>query len=515
MELQRGVSARVNCDILNKKGLSGKSSQRSSDEAVSPRSVLDGGSITTAATTTTTEDSSYSAGTTATTTSTYSSYDDEPYTPPARHERQPWRGVAETWRSRTMRRLPSLAPTMSSTFRRLSIRSGAWQWQSAAAAPADGNQACALRPPIRTFSLSELKKATRNFSKENVVGRGGHAKVYRGCLPGGELVAVKRLSTAAAPDRGGRVESFLSELGHVVSLSHPNIARLVGVGVDGGEHLVFPFSRLGCLSGRLHGSGAGAVEEAMTWEARFRVAVGAARGLEYLHERCARRIVHRDVKPANILLKDDYEPMICDFGLAKWLPANMTHYQVTTFEGTFGYLPPEYTSHGIFNEKTDVFAYGVVLLELLTGRRAIDAKKLSLLTWARPFLYGGDGVGDDGDQAVRMMVDPALGGRYDGEQLARVARAAKLCIHTSPELRPKMSQVTRILQGDGEHRRSEGPGRTAMDHTVELHETNGQDSATRRQLDDLTRHKALAFDFEWEHTSSAEIEHLSVHSNYS
>ncbi|KAB8115978.1 hypothetical protein EE612_056871, partial [Oryza sativa] len=304
--------------------------------------------------------------------------DDELCTPPAR---QPWKGVAEAWRSRTMRRLPSLAPTMSSTLRRFSIRSGAWtQWPSAAAAaaaaPADGSQACALRPPIRTFSLSELKKATRNFSKENVVGRGGHAKVYRGCLPGGELVAVKRLS---APERGGRVESFLAELGHIVSLSHPNVARLVGVGVDGGEHLVFPFSRLGCLSGRLHGAAAG--EEAMPWAARFRVAVGAARGLEYLHERCARRIVHRDVKPANILLKDDYEPMICDFGLAKWLPASMTHHQVTTFEGTFGYLPPEYTSHGIFNEKTDVFAYGVVLLELLTGRRAIDAKKLSLLTW--------------------------------------------------------------------------------------------------------------------------------------
>uniref|UniRef100_A0A0E0MHL7 non-specific serine/threonine protein kinase n=1 Tax=Oryza punctata TaxID=4537 RepID=A0A0E0MHL7_ORYPU len=405
---------------------------------------------------------------------------------------------------------------------------------------------------------------------ENVVGRGGHAKVYRGCLPGGELVAVKRLSTTgAAPERGGRVESFLSELGHIVSLSHPNIARLVGVGVDGGEHLVFPFSRLGCLSGRLHGAGG---EEAMPWAARYRVAVGAARGLEYLHERCARRIVHRDVKPANILLKDDYEPMICDFGLAKWLPVNMTHHQVTTFEGTFGYLPPEYTSHGIFNEKTDVFAYGVVLLELLTGRRAIDAKKLSLLTWvinllytptlisyqptifffylrhpytlplspciyvsydiplflhvhgclcnqswsdhswqraclrdrsiaclqARPFLYGGGG-GNDNDE-VRMMVDPALGGQYDDGQLAAVAYAAKLCIQTSPELRPKMSEVTRILQENEEDRRSEeGSTRRTitMDLTVEMHETNGQDSATRRQLDDLRRHMALAFDFEF------------------
>ncbi|KAG8090485.1 hypothetical protein GUJ93_ZPchr0011g28599 [Zizania palustris] len=457
MELKSGVSACVSCG--------GESSRRSSDdEAVSPRSVLDDGDSTTTT--------------------------DEPSTPTpapaaaARHERQPWKGVAEAWRSRTMRRLPSLAPTMSSLGRRFSIRGGA-------AAPPNGNEVCALRPPIRTFSLSELKKATRNFSKENVVGRGGHANVYRGCLPGGELVAVKRLSAAAAADGSSRVESFLSELGHIVCLNHPNIARLVGVGVDGGEHLVFPLSRLGCLSDRLHGAGAG--EEVMPWEARYRVAVGAARGLEYLHERCARRIVHRDVKPANILLKDDYDPMICDFGLAKWLPAKMTHYQVTTFEGTFGYVPPEYTSHGIFNEKTDVFAYGVVLLELLTGRRAIDAKKLSLLTWARPFLYSdGDGDGDGEDEAVRKMVDPALGGHYDAEQLCSVACAAKLCIQTSPELRPPMSQVTRILQGKEEH------------------EMNGQDYATRRQQDDLSRHRALAFDFDWESPSAAEAQHLST-----
>jgi interleukin-1 receptor-associated kinase 1 len=213
----------------------------------------------------------------------------------------------EAWRSKTKRRLAS---GMS-----FSIRgggSGKWRWPTAGHVNVEQHDLCTLRQSFRTFSLSELKKATSNFSKENVVGRGGHAKVYRGVLPDGQLVAVKKL--LPAPEKKDRVESFLSELGHAVNVRHPNVARLVGVGLEGGEHLVFPFSRLGCLSRRLHGHG-GAGEEAwpMPWEARYRVALGAAYGLEYLHERCARRIVHRDVKPDNILLKDDYEPLVSNF----------------------------------------------------------------------------------------------------------------------------------------------------------------------------------------------------------
>jgi hypothetical protein len=185
--------------------------------------------------------------------------------------------------------------SMSSALRRMSTIRRATEEEA--------QEFCVLKLTLRTFSLSELKRATRNFSRDNVVGRGGFAKVYCGSLPGGQLVAVKRLMAGEGRDT---LEGFLAELGHVVNVSHPNIARLVGVGVDGGEYLlVFPFSRLGCLSGKLHGSGA-----AMPWAARHRVALGTARGLEYLHERCARRIVHRDIKPANILLMDNYEPLV-------------------------------------------------------------------------------------------------------------------------------------------------------------------------------------------------------------
>ncbi|CAN6381926.1 unnamed protein product [Urochloa humidicola] len=411
--------------------------RRKSDESVSvslsPRCVLDDDGYTTTSTSAAAVMCTSSAGAT-----TAAAAADAATSPPA-----PWKAVAEAWRSRAKRQLSgriipplSLVPsTMSSTLRRLSSSTSTIRRRAGAGAADDHHHSssaageaadfcCELKPTLRTFSLAELKKATRNFSKDNVVGRGGFARVYRGVLPGGELVAVKKLTAAPAAEGGGggrgRVEGFLAELGHVVNVSHPNVARLVGVGVDGGEHLVFPFSRLGCLSGMLHGAGAAGEVETMPWAARFRVAVGTARGIEYLHERCARRIVHRDIKPANILLMDDYEPLICDFGLARWLPAKLTQLQVTVFEGTFGYVPPEYTTHGVFSEKTDVFALGVVLLELLTGRRAVDAAKLSLVAWAKQYL---DGEEDE----VPKMADPALGGRYDVEQLRNMASAAKLC----------------------------------------------------------------------------------------
>ncbi|KAM0866446.1 hypothetical protein ACQ4PT_042612 [Festuca glaucescens] len=337
--------------MSNKSG-GGKSSRRSSDDLVSPRSVLDG--------CTTTSDNSCTAGT-STTTGAVAAYT-EPSTPVSPQDDEPpsqWKGAMEAWRSRTKRRLAS---GMS-----FSIRgggSGKWRWPTAGQVNVEQHELCTLRLSFRTFSLSQLKKATRNFSKENVVGRGGHAKVYRGILPDGQLVAVKKL--LPAPEKKDRVESFLSELGHAVNVRHPNVARLVGVGLEGGEHLVFPFSRLGCLSRRLHGhGGAGEEEGPMPWEA--------------------------------------------------------------------SYVPPEYTMHGIFNEKTDVYAFGVVLLELLTGRRAIEGRTLSLVTWVRQFL-------STKDDSLKM-VDPALGGRYDVEQLGRVTHAAELCIHNSPTQRPQMCQV--------------------------------------------------------------------------
>nr|CAD1816992.1 unnamed protein product [Ananas comosus var. bracteatus] len=146
-------------------------------------------------------------------------------------------------------------------------------------------------------------------------------------------------------------------------------------------HLVLQLSPHGSLANLLHGS-----KSKLNWDVRYKVALGTAKGLEYLHEKCPRRIIHRDIKAANILLTEEFEPQISDFGLAKWLPDKLTHHTVSSFEGTFGYLAPEYCTHGIVDEKTDVYSYGVLLLELITGRKALDTSKKSLVMWVKPFL---------------------------------------------------------------------------------------------------------------------------------
>eukprot|EP00249_Psilotum_nudum_P010489 c2256_g1_i1 orf=188-1858(+) len=183
----------------------------------------------------------------------------------------------------------------------------------------------------RCFSYEELVLATINFHSDNVVGKGGNAEVYKGSLPDGQLVAIKRLTRS---DMEEKETAFLSELGIISHVSHPNTTPLVGFCVERGLYLVFSFSPHGSLASFLSDPNAQVLE----WSMRFKVAVGTARGLHYLHTGCQHRIIHRDVKASNILLGLDFEPQISDFGLAKWLPEEWTHHVVTPIEGTFGYL---------------------------------------------------------------------------------------------------------------------------------------------------------------------------------
>ncbi|KAM7260009.1 hypothetical protein ACFE04_015750 [Oxalis oulophora] len=284
---------------------------------------------------------------------------------------------------------------------------------------------------LKSFSLSELQTATNNFSPDNLIGKGGYAQVYRGCLSNGQLVAIKKL-TRGTPDEV--VGDFLSELGIMAHVNHPNTAKLIGYGIDGGMHLVLGLSLNGSLAFMLQGS-----KDKLKWNIRYKIALGTAEGILYLHEGCKRRIIHRDIKAANILVTEDFEPQICDFGLAKWLPEQWTHHVISKFEGTFGYLAPEFLMHGIVDEKTDVFAFGVLLLELVTGRRALDYSQQSLVMWAKPLLKKND---------TKELIDPSLGNDYDFQQLNLMLFAAVLCIQQSSLRRPQISQVIQVLKGN-------------------------------------------------------------------
>ncbi|XWS73252.1 hypothetical protein CRYUN_Cryun02cG0111500 [Craigia yunnanensis] len=174
----------------------------------------------------------------------------------------------------------------------------------------------------------------------------------------------------------------------------------------------------------------------MDCKTRYKIAVGTARGLHYLHKGCQRRIIHRDIKSSNILLTADFEPQISDFGLEKWLPSQWTHHSIAPIEGTFGHLAPEYFMHGIVDEKTDVFAFGVFLLEIVSGRKPVDASHQSLHCWAKPLLNR---------EEIEILVDPRLRGAFDISQLKRLAFAASLCIRASSAWRPTMNEVLEVL----------------------------------------------------------------------
>ncbi|KAJ8565008.1 hypothetical protein K7X08_001468 [Anisodus acutangulus] len=228
------------------------------------------------------------------------------------------------------------------------------------------------KPSRRNFSYGELVEATDNFSPDKLIGQGGHAEVYKGRLSDGQAVAVKKITKQEKNDED-KVDDFLSELGIIAHINHPNAAKLIGYSADGGLYLVLQYLPHGSLGSLIHGS-----EERLEWDIRYKVVVGVAEGLLYLHCDCQKRIIHRDITASNL--------RISDFGLAKWLPEKWVHHVVSPIEGTFGYMAPEYFMHGIVNEKTDVFASGVLLLELITGRRAVDSYKKSLVLWAKPLL---------------------------------------------------------------------------------------------------------------------------------
>ncbi|THU61857.1 hypothetical protein C4D60_Mb07t27680 [Musa balbisiana] len=289
-----------------------------------------------------------------------------------------------------------------------------------------------------TFCYEELATATNGFSHANLLGQGGFGYVHKGVLPNGKEIAVKQLKSGS----GQGEREFQAEVDIISRVHHRHLVSLVGYCISGSQRmLVYEFVPNKTLEYHLHGKGL----SAMDWSTRLKIALGSARGLAYLHEDCHPRIIHRDIKSANILLDLKFEAMVADFGLAKLSSDNHTHVS-TRVMGTFGYLAPEYASSGKLTEKSDVFSYGVMLLELITGRRPVDTHTFmedSLVDWARPVLSRALADGDYDE-----LADPRLDGNYDPMEMARMVACAAASVRHSARRRPKMSQIVRALEGD-------------------------------------------------------------------
>uniref|UniRef100_A0A5B6YZJ2 non-specific serine/threonine protein kinase n=1 Tax=Davidia involucrata TaxID=16924 RepID=A0A5B6YZJ2_DAVIN len=287
------------------------------------------------------------------------------------------------------------------------------------------------------FTYDNLAAATGGFAKANLLGQGGFGYVHKGVLPDGREVAVKSLKSGS----GQGEREFQAEVDIISRVHHRHLVSLVGYCIAGSQRmLVYEFVPNSTLEFHLHGKD----RPTMDWPTRLKIALGSAKGFAYLHEDCHPRIIHRDIKAANILIDYQFEAKVADFGLAKLSSDNYTHVS-TRIMGTFGYLAPEYASSGKLTEKSDVYSYGVMILELITGRRPVDvySDDDSLVDWARPILTR---VTEGG--SYEELVDPRLEDNYDPQEMLRLVASAGACIRHSARRRPKMSQVVRALEGD-------------------------------------------------------------------
>ncbi|KAJ9560797.1 LOW QUALITY PROTEIN: hypothetical protein OSB04_005957 [Centaurea solstitialis] len=287
-----------------------------------------------------------------------------------------------------------------------------------------------------SFTLRQIKAATNNFDVANKIGEGGFGSVYKGVLPDGTLIAVKQLSSKS---RQGNRE-FLNELGMVSALQHPHLVKLHGCCIEGNQLLlVYEYMENNSLARALFGPTEWQLE--LDWPTRYRICIDIARGMSFLHEESRFKIVHRDIKVSNVLLDKNLNAKISDFGLAKLDEEDNTHI-ITRIAGTYGYMAPEYAMRGYLTDKADVYSYGIVLLEIVSGMvNTVDRSKQNhfiLLDQAISLKNGGD---------LMELVDPRLGSDYDIQEMKVVINLALLCTTDSPTDRPTMSEVVSMLEG--------------------------------------------------------------------
>jgi len=287
------------------------------------------------------------------------------------------------------------------------------------------------------FTQRDLELATNRFSKENVLGEGGYGVVYRGRLVNGTEVAIKKIfNNMGQAEKEFRVE--VEAIGHV---RHKNLVRLLGYCVEGvNRMLVYEFVNNGNLEQWLHG--AMRQRGVFTWENRMKVVTGTAKALAYLHEAIEPKVVHRDIKSSNILIDDEFNGKVSDFGLAKLLGSDKSHI-TTRVMGTFGYVAPEYANTGMLNEKSDVYSFGVLLLETVTGRGPVDysrsSNEVNLVEWLKTMVAS---------RRAEEVADPSLEVRPSIRSLKRALLVALRCVDPDSEKRPKMGQVVRMLESE-------------------------------------------------------------------
>ncbi|XP_030538542.2 G-type lectin S-receptor-like serine/threonine-protein kinase At2g19130 [Rhodamnia argentea] len=282
------------------------------------------------------------------------------------------------------------------------------------------------------FEYRVLKKATKNFSEK--IGEGGFSSVFRGALPDSTPIAVKKLLNQNQSNK-----QFLAEVRTIGTVQHVNVVRLRGFCAEESKRfLVYEYLANGSLAARLFQKGSNTID----WKTRYRIAIGTAKGLEYLHERCRDSIIHCDIKPENILLDSELEPQIADFGLAKIVGRDVSRV-ITTMRGTRGYLAPEWFSGGAITSKVDVFSYGKLLFELISGKRNIEELNSDMHYYVPLQVANSIAKGEE----VLPLVDRRLNGLVEMEEVCRACKVACWCIQDSEKDRPTMSQVVQILEG--------------------------------------------------------------------
>ncbi|KAM0062251.1 putative transferase, protein kinase RLK-Pelle-RLCK-VIIa-2 family [Helianthus debilis subsp. tardiflorus] len=318
---------------------------------------------------------------------------------------------------------------------------------SASVPPSPRSQAEILQSgDLKPFTFNVLKMATRNFRPDSVLGEGGFGSVFKGWIdeqslaaakPGtGTVIAVKRLNQEGLQGH----QEWLTEINYLGLLNHPNLVKLIGYCLeDDHRMLVYEFMPRGSLENHLFRRSS--YFQPLSWNLRIKVALGAAKGLAYLHSPEA-KVIYRDFKSSNILIDSNYNAKLSDFGLAKDGPVDGKSYVSTRVMGTYGYAAPEYMATGHLTAKSDIYSFGVVLLEILTGRRCIDKNRPTgeqkLVEFAKPYLTS--------KRRILQIMDPRLSGQYSPNVAMRAAMLATKCLLKDPKHRPSADEVVKSLE---------------------------------------------------------------------